>query len=91
MASSFCVSHQELFTTMSELAAEARKIVKEVSRFSPSSLNSWFPFAQVLCLALLCSTPRFFYQSPLLVQQLQDLADTATSDGQKSANSWLFY
>lgn len=83
MASSFCVSHQELCTTMSELAVEVRKIVKEVSRFSPSSLNSWFPFASAML-------------GPLVLHSTIFLPVPITSsaapgpDGQKSANSWLF-
>lgn len=64
VASFFLCVPPVLCTTMSELAAEVRKIVKEESRFSPSSFNGWFP-SPVLCLALSRSTPRYFYQFSL--------------------------
>lgn len=49
---------------MSELAAEVSKIVKEVSRFSASSFNGWFPFASAMLGSLVLHSKIFL---PVLI------------------------
>lgn len=87
VASFFCVSHQCFVLPCQSWLQKWEKLLRRYPGFLLASLIAGF-LLPVLCLALLCSTPGF-YQFPLLVQQLQDLADTATSDGQKSANRCL--